>query len=224
MTEAERDQIQEQINQVQVVSVNPRDPVHVNKQPESWRCIGVGNSAAVFQPKDRTDVAIKVYAKGFEEIAGEEAAIYEQLGDSPYFPAFVGRGDDHLIIGYRKGLNIYDCLLQGIYIPEQVIHDVEAAIDYARGRGLNPSDIHIKNVLVHEGRGYLVDVSDYRKEEECKRWESLKQAYYDYYLDLYKPGLAVPSWVLETIRKWYKANEGEGNIAAFADRIKRMFF
>lgn len=224
MKETERIQIQQQIQQVQVVSVDSRDPVHVSKQPESWRCIGVGNSAAVFQPKDRPDMAIKVYAKGFQEIAGEEAAIYEQLGDSPYFPDYYGRGEGFLLIGYRQGLNIYDCLLQGIYIPEQVIHDVEAAITYARGRGLNPSDIHIKNVLVHNGRGYLVDVSDYRKQDECKRWESLKQAYYDYYLDLYKPGLAVPSWVLETIRKWYKANEGEGNIGAFAERIIRMFF
>jgi hypothetical protein len=101
---------------------------------------------------------------------------------------------------------------------------VEEAIAYARSRGLNPSDIHIKNVLMHKGRGVLVDVSDYRRENECKRWPSLKKAYYDYYQELYKPGMAVPSWLLETIRKWYKATEGEGNIATFAERIIQMFF
>lgn len=224
MNENGYSQIEQKMEHVQVVSVNPRDPVHVRTQPDAWRCIGVGNSAAVFQPKDHPELAIKVYAQGFESVAEEEAAIYEQLGHSPYFPEFYGRGDDYLMIGYRQGRNIYDCLLQGVYIPEQVIQDVEAAISYARERGLNPSDIHVKNVLVHEGRGYLVDVSDYRKEGECRRWESLKQAYYDYYLDLYRPGLAVPSWVLETIRKWYKTTEGEGNLVAFAERIKRLFF
>lgn len=212
------------VEQVRVESVNPRDPVIVSAHPDNWRCVGVGNSAAVFQPKDRPNLSIKVYAKPHAQVSHEEAAIYEQLGDSPFFPHFYGRGEHFLIIEYRPGRNIYDCLVQGIYIPEQVILDVEAAIAYARSRGLNPSDIHIKNILVHEGRGFLVDVSDYRKKGQCKRWESLKQAYYEHYLELYKPGLSIPSWILETIRKWYKANEGEGNIALFAERAKRMFF
>jgi hypothetical protein len=215
---------EQQVAGIRVRSVNPRDPVHVKSQPDGWRCVGVGNTAAVFQPKDRPDLAVKVFAEGFEAVAAEEAGIYEQLGDTEYFPKFYGKGDRFLLIEYRPGRNLYDCLLQGVHIPEQVIFDVEEAIAYARRRGLNPADIHIKNVLLHEGRGVLVDVSDYRRENECKRWPSLKKAYYDYYQELYKPGMGVPSWVLETIRKWYKATEGEGNIAAFAERIIRMFF
>ncbi|HEU4965383.1 MAG TPA: serine/threonine protein kinase [Bacilli bacterium] len=218
------DQIDTLVPDVSVHSVNPRDPVIVSAHPETWRCIGVGNSAAVFQPKDRPDLAVKVYARDRAEIAAREASIYRQLGDSAYFPHYYGHGDRYLVIEYRQGINLYDCLVQGHFIPEQVIRDVDAAIAYARERGLNPSDIHVKNVLVHEGRGYLVDVSDYTNPDVCKRWDTLKKAYYEYYLDLYKPGLAVPNWILETIRKWYKATEGEGNIAAFADRIKRMFF
>ncbi|MGZ4123300.1 MAG: serine/threonine protein kinase [Tumebacillaceae bacterium] len=212
------------VDEIRVVSRNPRDPVHVLSHPETWRCVGVGNSAAVFQPRDHQELAIKVYADSHAHVCQEEANIYEQLGESPYFPRYYGRGDNFLIIEYRAGRNIYDCLLNGVFIPEQVIADVEEAIAYARGRGLNPSDIHVKNVLVHEGRGFLVDVSDYGQEDPCKRWESLKKAYFDYYLDLYKPGLTITMWVLETIRKWYKATDGEGNIVAFAERIKRMFF
>ncbi len=212
------------VKQVLVESKNPRDPVTVSGHPDNWRCVGVGNSAAVFQPKDQPNLSIKVYANTHAQVSSEEAEIYEQLGESPFFPHFYGRGEQFLLIEYRPGRNIYDCLVQGIYIPEQVILDVEAAITYARSRGLNPSDIHIKNILVHKGRGFLVDVSDYRKKGECKRWESLKQAYYEHYLELYTPGLTVPSWILETIRKWYKANEGEGNIVLFAEQAKRMFF
>ncbi|TCP58945.1 hypothetical protein EV586_101144 [Tumebacillus sp. BK434] len=216
--------VQQDVGQVRVRSVKPRDPVEVREHPDNWRCIGVGNTAAVFQPKDHPQKVVKVYADSHAHIASREAAIYEQLGDSPYFPRFFERGDNFLVIEYKPGTNLYDCLLQGIRIPEQVIQDVDEAIRYAQSRGLNPSDIHVKNVLVHNGRGYLVDVSEYGKAGTCKRWETLKKAYYDYYLDLYKPGLTVPSWLLETIRKWYKANEGEGDILGFAERIKRMFF
>jgi serine/threonine protein kinase len=212
------------ISQVRVRSVNPRDPVIVHAHPDTWRCIGVGNSAAVFQPKERPDVVVKVYAPGQASVADREADIYARLGNSAYFPRCFGHGDGFLVMEYRQGTNIYDCLVQGLFIPEQVIRDVDAAIAYARERGLNPSDIHVKNILVHEGRGYLVDVSDYLSEKACKRWDTLKQAYYDYYLDLYKPGLAVPTWLLETIRNWYKATEADANIVAFAERIKRMFF
>lgn len=208
---------------VRIESVIPRDPVHVKSFPENWRCVGVGTSAAVFQPKSYPDLSIKVYADTHAQIARAEAEIYEQLGDSPFFPHFYGSGKNFLVISYRPGCNLYDCLLQGIFIPEQVIFDVDNAIAYARKQGLYPADIHIKNIILYEGRGFLVDVSDYRKEKECKRWETLKQAYYDYYLEIYRPGLTVPAWVLETIRKWYKTNE-TGDHTAFAERIIRMFF
>lgn len=217
------EEIAQLVETVRVESVTPRDPIHVRAFPDNWRCVGVGTSAAVFQPKKYSDVSVKVYADTHAWIARSEAEIYKQLGDSPFFPHFYGGGENFLLISYRPGSNLYDCLIQGISIPEQVIFDVDEAIAYAREQGLNPSDIHIKNIILHEGRGFLVDVSDYRKEKECKRWETLKQAYYDYYLETYRPGLTVPAWVLETIRKWYKTNE-TGDHSAFAERIIRMFF
>lgn len=218
------DEIAQQVGRVRIKSVQARDPVHVEAYPEDWRCVGVGTSAAVFQPKEHPELSVKVYALTRVQIAGEEAGIYEQLGESPFFPRYYGSGDNFLVISYRPGQNLYDCLVQGIFIPEQVVRDVDEAIAYARGKGLNPADIHIKNIILHEGRGFLVDVSDYRKELDCMRWTTLKQVYYDYYSELYRPGLTVPSWVLETIRKWYKATEGEGDSVAFAERIIRMFF
>ncbi|KEO84233.1 serine/threonine protein kinase [Tumebacillus flagellatus] len=219
------EEIRAKVSDVRVRSVNPRDPVHVNSHPETWRVIGVGNSAAVFQPKESPELAIKVYAPEFAQVCAQEAGIYEQLGENEFFPRYYGRGERFLVIEYRAGKNLYDCLVQGVEIPEQVIHDVDTAIEFAKERGLNPSDIHVKNVLVHGGRGFLVDVSDYRNEGDCKRWPDLKAAYYQYYRELYRPGLTIPAWVLETIRKWYKSPEGgSSNIAVFAERIIRMFF
>ena len=45
---------------------------------------GIGRSAAVFRLKER-DRVIKVFFPGYEQIAIEEAAIYEKLKGLPYF-------------------------------------------------------------------------------------------------------------------------------------------
>lgn len=216
--------IAELVKEVDVQSIRYGDPVYVKKYPSVWRCIGVGTSAAVFQPKDQPHLAVKVYTHKHLFKLSEEVAVYKRLENSPLFPRFYGHGENFLLIEFKPGRNIYDCLLQGIFIPTQVILDVEEAIAYAKGKGLKPADIHAKNILLHEGRGFLIDVSDYGKEKDCKRWDNLKLIYNKYYLDIYKPGLNIPSWLLETIRKWYKGNSYDGNITAFAEGIKRMFF
>lgn len=212
------------ISQVKVESAGRSYPVQVTAQPENLRCVGLGTTAAVFQFKKRPELAIKVFLPTHITTCRVEGEIYTQLGASPYYPIFYGRRNNFLVIGYRPGLNVYDYLLQGIHIPERVLLDVEEGLAYARSRGLNPSDIHLKNIIIHEGRGYLVDVSSYRRQGDCKRWLSLRHAYYNYYLELYQPGLAVPSWVLEAIRTWYKATEGDLDISGFADRMRRLFF
>src|SRR5690606_26217314 len=47
-----------------------------------------------------------------------------------------------LVLSYEEGKTLFDCILEGIHIPEQVIQDVEEAREYARSKGLNPRDIH----------------------------------------------------------------------------------
>ena len=58
-------------------------------------------------------------------------------------------------------MTLFDCVLQGIHIPEQVINDVEDAREYVRNKGLNPRDIHLKNILLQNGRAKILDVSEY---------------------------------------------------------------
>lgn len=218
------DEFNQLAEQVQVVSTASSQPVRVKSQPDSLRCVGLGTTAAVFQLKDRPEIALKVFIPSQKQACQEEGQIYRLLGSSPFFPAFFGGGSNYLAIGYQPGINVYDCLLRGIFIPEQVVVDVEVALAFARSKGLNPSDVHLKNIIIHKGRGYLVDVSAYRRSRTCHRWETLKHAYYDYYLDLYQPGLTIPSWLLEAIRNWYKATEFDHDLTGFAERIRQMFF
>lgn len=212
------------VKDVRVISVAASEPVQVKAQPDNLRCVGLGTTAAVFQLKERPEIALKVFIPSQLQACKEEVEIYKLLGNSPYFPPFYYEGSNFFAMGYRPGTNLYDCLLQGIFIPEQVIADVDQALAFARSRGLNPCDVHLKNIIINQGRGYLVDVSAYRKSHQCHRWDSLRHAYYNYYLDLYHPGLTIPSWVLEAIRTWYKATELDHDLPGFAEKIRQMFF
>ena len=96
---------------------------------------------------------------------------------------------------------LFDCILEGIHIPEQVIHDVEEAREYARSKGLNPRDIHLKNILLQNGRAKIIDVSEYTRSGNDFRWEHLRKGYEQYYHLI--DGKSVPFGLVETIRQWY---------------------
>lgn len=83
-------------------------------------------------------------------------------------------------------------------MPEQVILDVEKAREFVRSKGLNPRDIHLKNVLMQDGRAKVLDVSEYVKEGDDKRWEHLVWAYHTFYSGISE--VKVPSWILDTIK------------------------
>lgn len=127
-----------------------------------------------------------------------------------------------MVISYEEGMTLYDCLLKGIHIPEQVIHDVDDARKDAFDRGLNPRDIHLKNILLHNGRAKIVDVSEYLKPGDDKRWEYLKEGYQEYYHLI--DGKALPHWILETVRKWYNQSPSESfKVHDFAKELLLLF-
>jgi len=78
------------------------------------------------------------------------------------------------------------------------------AVSYARQCGLNPRNLHAKNILIHNGRGYVVDVSDYMKEGKCYHFDMLKYVYDKLYVVFYRPGMKMPFWLLESIRRGYR--------------------
>lgn len=189
------------LSAVTVTAQPDNEPVTIVGMADSFRCIGVGTDAAVFQSENFPEYAFKVYAEGKKDKLEAEAQVYEQIGQSVYFSTCYGRNEHMLVLKFEKGPTLFDCLLQGIYVPEQAIVDVEKARDYIREIGLNPRDIHLKNIILQDGRAKLLDVSEYIKPGNDFRWEHLKKAYQEYYPII--DGKPVPFWLLDTIRKWY---------------------
>lgn len=194
------------------ISSNPdNEPVSIHGYSDHLRCIGVGTDAAVFQSIDAPAYVIKMYADDKIQKVHIEGKVYEVIGDSPYFSTCYGYKDNYLVLNFEEGITLYDCLLQGIPIPKQVIEDVDQARKYVRHKGLNPRDIHLKNILLQNGRAKIIDVSEYVQPGNDMRWEHLRKAYGDYYRLI--EGKPVPLILIEMIRKRY--NQRSSHSPAF---------
>ncbi|MFC7063465.1 serine/threonine protein kinase [Halobacillus seohaensis] len=185
-----------------IVSSNPNnEPVTIYGDSDGLKCIGVGTDAAVFQSLYAPKYAFKIYAEYKASKIKVEEKVYNMLGDSPFFSTCFASYDKYLVLSYEEGKTLYDCLLQGIHIPEQVVKDVEDAREYVREKGLNPRDIHLKNILLQNGRAKILDVSEYVHPGNDFRWEHLKNGYQEHYHII--DGKSIPFWLIETVRKWY---------------------
>ncbi|HEY9296696.1 MAG TPA: serine/threonine protein kinase, partial [Phormidium sp.] len=171
---------------LQIASINPHDPVVVHHLPAPWQLLGAGNYAAVVYHPNYPEVVVKIYAPsrpGFEE----ELEVYRRLGSHPAFSECLYAEQGILVLKRLYGVTLYDCLHKGLRIPKQVIQDIDAALDYARKRGLYPHDVHGRNVMMYQGRGLVVDISDFLHLETCTKWDDLKRGYYLLYLPLLYP-------------------------------------
>lgn len=210
------------LQNIQVIGNDNNEPVIIEGCFEGLHCIGIGTDAAVFYFEETPDYAFKVYSQLAADKKRVEREVYERLQGSPYFPRCYGSGSHYLVLSIEEGPTLYDCLLQGIYIPEQVIIDVEEAREFVRSQGLNPRDIHLKNVLMQEGRAKVIDVSEYVKEGNDNRWEHLAWAYRHIYPMINT--VKVPLWMLESIRHWYnRVDKASFVLDDFSYRLLRLF-
>jgi hypothetical protein len=195
---------QELLTQIHIQSSGTHNPVMVNTVPSPWQILGAGNYAVVFSHPDYPQQVVKVYAPdlaGFEE----ETEVYRRLGVHPAFSECLYAGANFLVLKRLDGSTLYDCVQQGISIPKQVIEDIDRALHYTRIQGLNPFDVHGRNVMMYEGRGLVVDVSDFLHAGTCPKWQHLKQAYYWLYCPIIRPlRLRVPYPFLNIVRKSYR--------------------
>ncbi|SFT09017.1 serine/threonine protein kinase [Paenibacillus sp. BC26] len=216
-------QVEEALRDIEVVGHENNKPVSVIGFSDDLRCIGIGTDAAVFYYPNTPDYAFKVYSAQSLEKKEAEAEIYKRLEGSPYFAHCYGSGPNYLVLSFEQGITLYDCLLQGVHVPEQVIQDVEHAREFVRSLGLNPRDIHLKNVLLQEGRGKVLDVSEYIKEGNDSRWEHLVWTYKHFYPLISE--VQVPLWILETITNWYnRIDTASFGIEDFSKRVSQLFF
>lgn len=196
--------IQELLPQLNIQSLSSDDPVEAIHIPVGWSLMGLGNYAAVLYPDDDPRWVVKVYAEGRPGL-DEEVEVYRRLGSHPTFPECYGVGANFLILNRLSGINLYNCLLQGVFIPKTVIEDVDIAMKYAKSKGLNPRDIHGKNILNHNGRGFVVDVSDFLLQGPDHVWEHTKWAYRWIYRPFFgRSSIAISEGLLETMRKAYR--------------------
>lgn len=195
---------QELLPTIQINSITPHNPVEVHSVPAPWQLLGAGNYAAVFCHSEFPDQVIKVYApsrSGFDE----EVEVYRRLGAHPTFSTCLYVGKNFLVLKRLYGTTLYDCLHKGLTIPKQVIQDVDQALNYARSQGLNPYDVHGRNVMMWKGRGFVVDVSDFLHRGTCLKWTHLKRAYYWVYRPILAPfKLQVPYFLLDMVRRSYR--------------------
>ncbi|WP_337019894.1 serine/threonine protein kinase [Oceanobacillus massiliensis] len=203
----------ESLSNIIVLSNPNNQPVTIKGDSEGARCIGVGTDAAVFQSYCAPEYAFKIYAEDRLDKIKAEERVYQQLEGSSFFSTCFASTDRFLVLSYEEGITLFDCLLQGVHIPERVIHDVEDAREYVRQKELNPRDIHLKNILMQNGRAKILDVSEYIQPGNDYRWEHLKEAYGRYYHLM--DGRPIPFWLLETIRKWY--HQRQKNFPSFED-------
>lgn len=198
------------------------EPVVIAGFSEGLRCIGIGTDAAVFTYDLAPGYAFKVYSDLALQKKETEKEVYERIEGIPFFPRYYGEGKNYLVISYEPGVTLLDCLLQGIPVPEQVIRDVDEARELVRSRGMNPRDIHLKNVLLQNGRGKVIDVSEYVVEGDDKRWDHLVWAYHVFYPSFV--GKKMPAWVLDAVKNGYvRLDQANVSIDDFAQRTSQLF-
>lgn len=204
MKKMDQQVLQAFLQEVKLHSPSDDDPVVVTHTPRPWELVGTGNYAGVFGHPDYPEHVVKLYAPSRPGVE-KEIEVYKKLGTTRYFPVCYQYGENYLVLKRIRGISLFDCVRYGIPIPPQVIEDVEEALRVARAKGLFPHDVHGKNVLMYQGRGYLIDVSDYYKDEYDKKWHDLRKAYYKVYQPFIKErGWKVPLWMLDSVRRGYR--------------------
>lgn len=148
---------------------------------KSLQLIGTGRSAFAFRVK-AMNIVIKVFFPAFEYIASEEAGIYKLLHGIHYFPTVHEAGSNYLVMDYVEGDTLFQCLTNGRKISSEHIEEIDYALSLAADRGLNPSDIHLRNIFITASNEIrLIDVARYRQDKACRQWNDLKKAHQQFY-------------------------------------------
>lgn len=162
-------------------SVNIHKKNRLVSYDDSLELIGTGRSAFAFRIKG-TDKAIKLFFPAFSHLAKEEAEIYKILQDTDYYPSVFASGPNYIVMDYIEGWTFFECMSSGKLITPTHQEEIEHALSLAKARGLNPSDIHLRNIFITTmGKIKIIDVARYRQKKDCRQWTDLKKAYHQFY-------------------------------------------
>ncbi len=170
---------------------------------DSLILVGTGRSAFVFRIKTTTK-AIKVFFPDFIHIAKEEAAIYEILQNNTYFPSIYDSGSNYIVMDYIDGQTLFECMTYGKHITSAHINEIDYALSLASNLGLNPSDIHLRNIFITTNdEVIIIDVARFRQTKECRQWDNLKKAYHQVYTRRFF-AKKIPASLLNSVAFLYK--------------------
>lgn len=148
---------------------------------KSLKLVGTGRSAFVFRMRS-SNKAIKVFFPDFTHIAKEEAEIYKLLQDINYFPSIYETGLNYVVMDYVDGYTLFECMTHGRIITSDHINEIDYALSLASDLGLNPSDIHLRNIFITSTDEIkLIDVARFRQLKDCRQWSNLKKAHRQFY-------------------------------------------
>ncbi|WP_078381641.1 serine/threonine protein kinase [Sutcliffiella halmapala] len=169
----------------------------------SLTIIGSGRSAYVFRlPSSK--LALKVFYPPFEKIARKEAEIYQKLKGVSGFPNLICSGENFIVIDYLEGDTLFECLVKGVRISSDQIAQIDQTLLYARKRGLNPSDIHLHNIIVLKNeKAKIIDVARFQQMKQCSQWDDMKYVFYKFYIHRFFPK-KIPRALLNLIAILYK--------------------
>lgn len=154
---------------------------------DSLKLVGTGRSAFVFRIKSSNQV-IKVFFPEFTYLAKEEAEIYKILQNISYYSSIHDFGSNYIVIDYIEGLTLFECVSHGKLITSNHIKEIDHALSLALTQGLNPSDIHLRNIFItSDGEIKIIDVARFRQQKDCRRWDDLKKAYEQLYRKRFFP-------------------------------------
>ncbi|TQR09281.1 protein kinase family protein [Psychrobacillus soli] len=154
---------------------------------DTLQLVGTGRSAFVFRIKS-TNKAMKIFFPNFTHIANEEEEIYEMLQYISYYPSIYEAGANYIVIDFIDGQTLFECMTYGKVITSVHIKEIDLALSLASARGLNPSDIHLRNIfLTSIGEIKIIDVARFRQTKDCVQWHNLKKAYQRHYVKAYFP-------------------------------------
>ncbi|WP_349408459.1 protein kinase family protein [Pseudalkalibacillus sp. SCS-8] len=174
------------------------------QKPSQYTLIGKGRSAFVFLDEGN-GCAIKIFFEEFEHLAKQEGDIYKRLKGCPYFPNVYEVGPNYLVMDYIEGMTFYQCLQKGIPITDEMVEKVEEALSFARQQGLNPSDIHLQNLLyTKDGTVKVIDVVRFTQDKVCHQWDDLREAHQRIYQRKYFIFKRIPKPLIDTVAFLYK--------------------
>jgi hypothetical protein len=195
-------EIEVELKAIQLVKrKDERKPVHLTNIPPAFDVIGTGTDAAVVRHEQQPSVVYKIYADEVVDKCAIEYEVYQRLVACDSFATCYTKGDRYLQLSYEPGPTLYQCLEQGIDIFPNVISQVEEAREFVKQQGLNPRDIHLKNVILQKDRIKLIDVSEYMRSGNDYRWEHLVEGYQLFYPLI--RGKKIPVSLMERVKRWY---------------------